>query len=112
MSPGPCQLSSGFLLPHPCGNTALGACAKCGREACEQHAELSEAGFLCRACATGSELPPLAAGAAALAGLGAAGALGTAAALAFPLFEAADLQAFEGPAGEVEDDAERFADLS
>jgi len=106
VSPGPCQLATGFLLPHPCGNAALGACARCGREACEQHAELAQAGLLCRACATGSELPPLLAGAAAAVGVG------SAAAMLFPLFEASDLQAFEAAGGELQDDTERFADLS
>jgi hypothetical protein len=117
MSPGPCQLSSGFLLPHPCPNAAIGPCAKCGRETCEEHGELAAAGLLCRACATGSELPPLLKTAAGLAGLGGAAAIGGAAALAgaatlFPLFDAQDVQAFEEAADLAEDDAEQFADLS
>jgi hypothetical protein len=116
MAPTPCQLATGFLLPHPCPNAALGACAKCGREVCEEHAELADAGLLCRGCATGSDLPPLLAGAAERAGLGtlvagAAAATG-AAALLFPLFDARDVAAFEAAPLAPEDEEEQFADLS
>lgn len=114
MAPTLCQLATGFLLPHACPNAAVGACAKCGREACEEHAELGEAGLLCRGCATGSDLPSLlaSAGAMGLAGLGAVAAGAGAAALLFPLFDARDVEAFETSALAPEDEAEQFADLS
>jgi hypothetical protein len=99
---GPCGVQVGFLLPHPCPNVAVGDCAKCGRAVCEEHATLADAGLLCRACETGSELPAALAGALAVAGL---------AALATPLFQPADLAAFEAAAPD-ETEKDTFADLS
>lgn len=95
-----CSLPVGFLLPRPCENAAVGACAKCGRAACEAHATLAGAGLLCRACETGSELPV------ALAGLAAAAAV-------LPLFTTQDVAAFEAAAvDDLDPDADQFADLS
>ncbi len=110
MTPTPCALSVGFLLPHPCPSFAVGPCVKCGRAVCERHASLSPAGLLCTACETGSEVSPLASGALQMAGFVAGGA--AAAALLTPLFQPQDLEAFEaaGLADEGEDDT--FADLS
>ena len=105
MSPGHCALSTGFLLPHPCPNAAVGACAKCGQPVCEQHAGLSSAGLLCRVCETGSELPFGLSGAEAL--LPAAGLTAAVAA-----FTAADLDAFEQAAPADEEPMDAFADLS
>ena len=103
MTPTPCALSVGFLLPHPCPNAAVGPCVKCGRSVCERHGGLSPAGLLCKACETGSEVPPLLTGALAAAGAGAA---------ALALFQPTDLAAFEAASLEDEGDADRFADLS
>jgi hypothetical protein len=103
VTPTPCALSVGFLLPHPCPNAAVGPCVKCGRSVCERHAGLSEAGLLCKACETGSEVPPLLAGALAATGLAAAG---------LALFQPSDIAAFEAAGLEDEGDEDRFADLS
>jgi hypothetical protein len=100
MPPKPCGLFVGFLVPHPCPNVAVGACSKCGRNTCEEHANVVDAGLLCRACESGSELPVALAGAVAAAGLAA------------PLFMPSDIEAFEAAA--IDDDApdDAFADLS
>lgn len=101
MPPKPCGLFVGFLVPHPCPNVAVGACSKCGRNACEEHAGVVDAGLLCRACESGSELPV------ALAGAVAAGLL------AAPLFMPSDIAAFDAAALDDEDAPEdQFADLS
>jgi hypothetical protein len=109
MTPTPCALHVGFLLPHPCPNAAVGPCVKCGRSICERHAGLSEAGLLCKSCETGSEASPLAAGALKLAGLALGGV--AAAALLSPLFLPRDIEAFEAAGLEDEED-DKFADLS
>ena len=100
MPPRPCALYVGFLVPHPCPNVAVGGCSKCGRDACEEHASVVDAGLLCCACESGSELPAALAGAVAAAGLAA------------PLFLPSDIAAFEAAA--LDDDApeDSFADLS
>ena len=101
MPPKPCGLFVGFLVPHPCPNLAVGACSKCGRNACEEHASAVDAGLLCRACESGSELPVVLAGAVAAAGLAA------------PLFLPSDIAAFDAAALDDEDGPEdQFADLS
>jgi hypothetical protein len=101
MPPKPCGLFVGFLVPHPCPNLAVCACSKCGRNTCEEHAGVVDAGLLCRACESGSELPV------ALAGAVAAGLL------AAPLFMPSDIAAFDAAALDDEDAPEdQFADLS
>ena len=105
MSPTNCALSTGFLLPHPCPNAAVGSCTKCGQAVCEQHAALSPTGLLCRVCETGSALPFGLSGADAV-----LPALGLAAAVA--AFSAADLDAFEKAVPEDEGPQDAFADLS
>jgi hypothetical protein len=101
VTPRPCAGFAGFLVPHACPNAAVGDCAKCGRAVCEEHAELAEAGLLCRQCRTGSEFPVGLAAVAASVGLA-------------PLFLPEDLLAFEQAAPEDEPDlqAGMFADLS
>ncbi|HSB60501.1 MAG TPA: hypothetical protein VLI67_02200 [Vicinamibacteria bacterium] len=113
MTPTPCALAVGFLLPHPCPNAAVGPCARCGRSVCERHAGTAEAGLLCKVCETGSEVPPLLAGALEAAGLAASGlaAAGLAGA-ALSFFQPSDVAAFEAAGLEGETDEERFADLS
>ena len=101
MPPKPCGLFVGFLVPHPCPNLAVGECSKCGRNVCEEHANVVDAGLLCRACERGSALPVALAGAVAAAGLAA------------PLFMPSDIEAFD--AASLEDDEgpeDQFADLS
>ena len=98
MTPKPCALFTGFLLPRPCENHAIGACAKCARNVCEQHAAVSATGLLCKACETGSDLPAALAGALAVAGVA-------------PLFMPSDIAAFEAAAPDETDD-EAFSDLS
>jgi len=100
MTPRPCALFVGFLVPHACPNLAVGACSKCGRAVCEEHANVADAGLLCRACESGSELPAALVGAVAAAGLAA------------PLFLPSDIEAFEAAA--IDDDVpeDQFADLS
>jgi hypothetical protein len=93
-----CGLFVGFLLPHPCENAAIGACAKCSRPVCEAHATVSGTGLLCRACETGSQTPVALAGVAAAAGLA-------------PLFLPQDIAAFEAASLE-EEPEDAFADLS
>lgn len=99
-----CQLFVGLLLPHPCENAALGACAQCSRSVCEAHAQPGASGLHCTACASGSRTPLALTGIAA-----AAAAAGTLA-----LFQPADLAAFENAAlrDEPEEPEETFADLS
>ena len=109
MTPTPCALSVGFLLPHPCPNAAIGPCVKCARSVCERHAALSEAGLLCKACETGSEVSPLALGALQMSALVAGGA---GAVLLSPLFLPQDIEAFEAAGLEDEAEEDKFADLS
>jgi hypothetical protein len=47
----------GFLVPHRCGEPAIGSCAKCQRRYCQEHLKLSPAGLLCTACADGRDQP-------------------------------------------------------
>jgi len=110
VTPTPCALSVGFLLPHPCPNFAVGPCVKCGRSVCERHASASAAGLLCTACETGSEMSSLTAGALQMAGFVMGGA--AAAALLSPLFLPQDLAAFEAAGLADEGDEDKFADLS
>jgi len=110
VTPTPCALPVGFLLPHACPNAAVGPCVKCARSVCERHAALSEAGLLCKACETGSEASPLVSGALQMLGLAAGGA--AAAALLSPLFLPQDLAAFEAAGLEDEGEEDKFADLS
>jgi hypothetical protein len=98
MTPTPCALFVGFLLPRACENVSIGACGKCGRTVCEAHARVSQAGLLCTACETGSEFPASLAVAAAVAGTA-------------PLFLPTDIAAFEA-AGVDEQEDDAFADLS
>ncbi len=94
-----CEAQAGLLAPQPCGNSAVGECARCGRGLCEAHATLAEAGLLCRSCqlGVGAGLDPLT-------------VLGTGAGLA-ALFTAADLAAFDAAAVTEEPD-DMTADLS
>jgi hypothetical protein len=48
----PCQETSGFLFPHPCGRPGVLRCTRCGKFICMQHAR-PQAGeqFLCVTCA-------------------------------------------------------------
>jgi hypothetical protein len=48
----PCQETSGFLFPHPCGLPGVLRCTRCGKFICMQHARpqaLEQ--FLCVTCA-------------------------------------------------------------
>jgi hypothetical protein len=107
MVPTPCALSTGFLLPHPCPNAAVGTCAQCGRAVCEQHGAAGSAGLVCRACETGSDAPFGIDRSALAAAAGLAGA-----ALLIPAFLPEDLDAFDDAALDDEGPEDAFADLS
>ena len=101
MTPRACGGYVGFLVPRPCGNAAVGDCARCSRAMCEEHANVTPGGLVCRNCETGSEFPVGLAAVAATAGLA-------------PLFLPSDLLAFEteAPEQELDEQAGMFADLS
>jgi hypothetical protein len=47
----PCQETSGFLFPHPCGRPGVLRCVKCGKFICMEHARPQEMEqFLCVTC--------------------------------------------------------------
>lgn len=107
MVPTPCALSTGFLLPHPCSNAAVGTCAQCGRAVCEQHGGIGSAGLVCRTCETGSDAPFGLNRSTLAAAAGIAGA-----ALLLPAFLPEDLEAFDDAALDDEGPEDAFADLS
>lgn len=45
-----CDLIIGYLLPRRCEGKAVAACTKCGRNACDRHTRMGDAGLLCRDC--------------------------------------------------------------
>jgi hypothetical protein len=48
----PCQETSGFLFPHPCGQPRVLPCVQCMRFVCMQHARLQQMEqYLCVTCA-------------------------------------------------------------
>ena len=52
-----CEMVVGFLTPHRCPNRAVTKCAKCGREFCDEHVELTAGGLVCLACQQGLTQP-------------------------------------------------------
>jgi hypothetical protein len=88
-----CTMIVGFLVPHRCEETAIGACAKCARRYCQDHLVLGQAGLLCSACSEGRALPVALSGAGAL--------------------DAGDHAAFSAAqAADADDDGAAFSDLS
>ncbi len=55
--PQQCEMIVGFLVPHRCNNMAMTACAKCGRQFCEEHVSLTGGGVVCLACQRGLAQP-------------------------------------------------------
>lgn len=53
-APLTCQVVIGLLVPRPCGEKAKGACSRCGKAFCAEHAE---PGGLCRHCGKGEAAP-------------------------------------------------------
>ncbi|MBC6938580.1 MAG: hypothetical protein DWB59_00920 [Anaerolineae bacterium] len=47
----------GYLVPHRCGNPALGKCVECGRGFCEEHLTDSPKGRICLADLQGLDQP-------------------------------------------------------
>lgn len=47
----------GFLVPHRCEKRALGGCAQCGAEFCEEHVAVRANGLVCVACEQGLDRP-------------------------------------------------------
>lgn len=52
-----CEMIIGYLVPHQCGNPALGKCTKCGRGFCDEHTNATKEGRICLACQQGLEMP-------------------------------------------------------
>jgi hypothetical protein len=89
-----CEMIIGYLVPHRCENPALGACVKCGRGYCDQHANQTHEGHVCLACQQGLDQP-------------------IALPIAAATFTAAELDSFQRASTWNDDDsAEMFSDLS
>lgn len=93
MSTTQCEMIIGFLTPHRCDKRALGRCAKCSRDYCEEHLQLKPDGLICLACAQGLTQP-------------------VALAVTAQSYDAADLALFTAASTWDEDDTDQFADLS
>jgi hypothetical protein len=52
-----CEMIIGYLVPHRCENPSLGACIKCGRGYCDEHANATREGRTCLACQQGLDQP-------------------------------------------------------
>lgn len=52
-----CEMIIGFLVPHRCESQALGQCAQCSRQYCEEHVAVRPNGLLCVACEQGLDRP-------------------------------------------------------
>lgn len=52
-----CEMIIGFLVPHRCENAALGRCARCNREFCDEHVTVTPGGLECEACRQGLDRP-------------------------------------------------------
>jgi len=89
-----CEMIIGYLVPHQCGNPALGTCAKCGRGFCDEHTNATKEGRICLACQQGLDMP-------------------VALPIAAATFTAADLMTF-GNASNLDDNdsGDMFSDLS
>lgn len=44
-------------MPHRCEHKALGQCAQCSRQYCEEHIALRPGGLICTACEQGLDQP-------------------------------------------------------
>jgi recombinational DNA repair protein (RecF pathway) len=45
-----CALIIGYLLPRRCEEKATDQCVQCGRDVCQHHTRIGDAGLLCRDC--------------------------------------------------------------